>query len=102
MTRVEMPGGEASEDFRQLISQPRAYHSICVHNNQQLRLGDSALDLVNSARVDDGRFELVLTVAGTRKDYRKAISQLKETGAQPVSATLDSKCCFASVTSLTV
>jgi diacylglycerol kinase family enzyme len=100
--RIEVPEGEVSEEFRQLIAQPSAYSCVAAHSSQQTRAGGHVFPLCTSARLDDGHFELVLFKSGSRKDRIKCFSEVRETGGLVLSETVDTMVSFASVTSMTV
>jgi diacylglycerol kinase family enzyme len=101
---VEVPAGEVSEEFRQQIAQPRAYHGICIHNFQKLHLGGGKSMAVTPGKFDDGKVDFMMVNAGTRKEYLTAFGGLAESDGLTVSEceTTEAKLCWASVTSLTI
>jgi diacylglycerol kinase family enzyme len=100
--RLEVPEGEVSEEFRQLILKPRAYHCVRAQIGQHMFIGEDLFDCVPSAKVDDGRFEIVLSKAKSRRAIIKNLGRARQTGALEVKEAADTETCFASVTSLTV
>jgi len=84
------------------IAKPRAYHSVSVHNSQQLRIADDVFDGVASAKADDGRSEVVLSKAKSRLATIKNFGRARQTGAFEMKEAGDHELCFASVTSLTI